>query len=188
VRDDAHVMRRSLPWAAIHGNRKDAAHRAATIVNWWKNLDKSEVVAAGLLIGLGVFIITQASNWQYLTVDGPGPGFFPLWIGIVMSALAALVMTRLVIDAIRRTAAQKVDWKGTGGVLATWAGLAVAIALLKPAGFIASFLLFTIYFVMVTYRRSFLVALAVGLGSSVGFWVLFVKLLRVQLPAGPWGF
>jgi len=172
----------------MHENRKDATHCAATIVNWWKNLNKSELVAAGLLIGLGVFIITQASNWQYLSVDGPGPGFFPLWIGIVMSALAALVVARQVIDAVRRSPAQKIDWKGAGGVLTAWAGLAVAIALLKPAGFIASFLLFTVYFVMVTYRRRFLVALMVGLGSSVAFWLLFVKLLKVQLPAGPWGF
>jgi hypothetical protein len=33
-----------------------------------------------------------------------------------------------------------------------------------------------------------MVALAVELGSSIGFWVLFVMLLEVQLPAGPWGF
>ena len=34
----------------------------------------------------GAYIIVTASRWEYLGQDGPGPGFFPLWYGIAMSA------------------------------------------------------------------------------------------------------
>ena len=34
---------------------------------------------AGLaLAALGIFIVTQAWGWSYMTEEGPGPGFFPL--------------------------------------------------------------------------------------------------------------
>jgi len=81
-----------------------------------------------------------------------------------------------------------VDWSRARPALLGWCGLAVSIALLEPAGFVASFLLLTLFLVKVIYGRSFATALAVGAGASAAFWVLFAKLLQVQLPAGPWGF
>jgi putative tricarboxylic transport membrane protein len=157
-------------------------------VTVWKALNKSELITAFLFIALGAYIIAEASEWPYLTKDGPGPGFFPLWTGICMVALAAALVLLQAVHAIKQGAVEKTNWAGSGRVLTGWAGLMVSIALLKPAGFIVSFLLLTFFLVMGVYRRSLVAALTVGLGSSIGFWVLFVKLLKVQLPAGPWGF
>jgi putative tricarboxylic transport membrane protein len=48
---------------------------------------------SGLVLGgLGAYIIVTASQWEYLGQDGPGPGFFPLWYGIAMSALSLLLV------------------------------------------------------------------------------------------------
>ena len=33
------------------------------------------------------FIVTQARFWNYYTPDGPGPGFFPTWYGLLMIGL-----------------------------------------------------------------------------------------------------
>lgn len=162
--------------------------RAVNIMGLWKALNKSELVTAFLLIGLGVFVLTQAWDWPYLTVDGPGPGFFPLWIGICIIALAALLVALQVVHAIRQGAVEATNWKGAARVLAGWAGLMACIALIEPAGFVASFLLLVMILVIAVFRRTFLAALIVGVSASAGFWVLFVKLLKVQLPAGPWGF
>jgi putative tricarboxylic transport membrane protein len=146
------------------------------------------LTAAALLIALGIFIVVQAVEWPYLNKDGPGPGFFPLWTGICLIALATALVVLQVLHAIRHGPVDKTNWAGAGRVLAGWLGLMIAIALLKPAGFIVSFLLLTVFLVTGIFRRPLMVALAVGLGSSIGFWVLFVMLLEVQLPAGPWGF
>ncbi len=154
----------------------------------WRSLNKSDLVAAMLLIALGVYVVVEAAAWPYLTKDGPGPGFFPLWTGICIVALAAFLVALQMRQALRGEAVEKTRWAGSGRVLAGWAGLMVCVALLKPAGFTVSFLLLTLFLVMGVFRRSLTAALAVGLGSSIGFWFLFVKLLKVQLPAGPWGF
>jgi len=157
-------------------------------VGLWRSLNKSELVAALLLIGLGAFVLARAWDWPYLTPDGPGPGFFPVWIGICIIALAALLVAAQVVRATARSPVAATKWPGAGRVLAGWAGLMVCVALLETAGFTASFLLLTVFLVMVIFRRRFLPALILGVSASAGFWVLFVKLLKVQLPAGPWGF
>ena len=60
---------------------------------------KSGDLWSGLaLAALGVYIIVQARQWDYLTPEGPGAGFFPLWYGVAMVALAAV----LVVSQLRR--------------------------------------------------------------------------------------
>lgn len=154
----------------------------------WRSLNKSELTAATLLIALGIFIVSEAVNWPYLSKDGPGPGFFPLWTGICIIALAGALVVLQSVQAVRGAMIEKTNWAGSGRIFAGWAGLMISIALLEPAGFIVSFLLLCLFLVMGVFRRSLVAALAVGLGSSIGFWLLFVKLLKVRLPEGPWGF
>ena len=61
------------------------------------------------LSALGVYIVIEARQWEYLTPDGPGAGFFPLWYGIAMIVLSAV----LVVSSIRRmrsAADSAIDW------------------------------------------------------------------------------
>jgi putative tricarboxylic transport membrane protein len=152
------------------------------------SLNKSELAAAALLFALGVYIMVQAWNWTYLTPDGPGPGFFPLWTGIAISVLSGAVAVTHVHAALKGGNAERTRWGGSGRVLLGWVGLLGAIALLKPAGFITSLFLLTLFIVLLVFRRRLLTALAVAFGSCAGFWLVFEKLLNVQLPLGPWGF
>jgi putative tricarboxylic transport membrane protein len=157
-------------------------------MNRWRNLNKSELIAAALLFALGLSIIFQALAWTYLTPDGPGPGFFPLWAGIGITVLSAGVAFFHIYAVFNEQPVERTNWDGSARVLAGWAGLAVAIALLKPAGFVVSFFLLTLFLVFFVFRRRFITAFAVGIGSCAGFWLVFEKLLDVQLPIGPWGF
>jgi putative tricarboxylic transport membrane protein len=157
-------------------------------MNRWRNLNKSELVAAAVMFALGVSIMSQAWNWTYLTPDGPGPGFFPLWTGLAITVLSAAVAFYHVYAVLNAEPVESTSWDGGARVLAGWAGLVVAIGLLKPAGFVVSFFLLTLFLVFVVFRRRLVTALAVGVGSCAGFWLVFEKLLNVQLPLGPWGF
>ena len=132
---------------------------------------------SGLALGgLGVYIITQASRWEYLGSDGPGPGFFPLWYGIAMTGLSAA----LVGFSLRNQAA--VDWSGAGRAFATWGAIALAAAALKWAGFLVCFAALTFFVVAVMYRRPLKVAATVALGLTAGFYLVFPLALGVKLP------
>jgi putative tricarboxylic transport membrane protein len=146
-----------------------------------------DIISGGVLAGFGIFIVTEARNWEYLGSDGPGPGFFPLWYGACIIALSLLLMGSSLRRAAGETAAAT-DWREIGRVLASWTGFALCVGLLKVLGFLLAFSLFTFFLVAVMYRRSLGTAVAVAVGMSVGFYLLFPLALNVELPVGKLGF
>jgi len=139
------------------------------------------------LAALGTYIIVQARQWEYLGADGPGPGFFPLWYGIAMTALSGLLV---VSSASRGQGADGggIAWRGIGRALAVWAALAASVAAFKLVGFVVSFAALTFFIVAALYRRRLVVAAAAAAGTAAGFHVLFPVVLGVQLPVGLLGF
>jgi len=126
------------------------------------------------LAALGAYIVVQARGWDYLTEDGPGPGFFPLWYGIAILACSAwLVVSGKTVSA---------DWRGTGRALAAWAAIALSVALLKLVGFALSFGALAFFMVAVMYRRPPAVAALVALCTVAGFYLIFPLALGVALP------
>ena len=138
------------------------------------------------LAALGAYIVVQASRWDYLTPEGPGPGFFPLWYGIAMVALSAV----LVVSHLRRRSSLRktIAWNRVGRALSTWLALVVSIALFKPLGFVISFALLTYFIVAVMYRRPLATAALVAVAGAAGFYLVFDRALNVPLPVGVLGF
>jgi len=129
------------------------------------------------LAALAVYIIVQAAGWEYAGPDGPGPGFFPLWYGIVMAVLSAV----LVVSSVLRKP-ETVDWRGAGRAFAIWLALALSVAALKLVGFVIAFAVLTFFVVAVMYRRPVRVAAIVAVALAAGFYVLFPLVLGVNLP------
>jgi putative tricarboxylic transport membrane protein len=150
-------------------------------------MKKGDILAGLCLVGLGVFIIQQALQLDYINEFGPGPGFRPLWLGIGFLALSS----SLVVMAILRPKSQVAEedsWKEIRRAVATWGGLVAATALLSRLGFILSFALLTGFLVLAMSRRSPLAALTIAAGGALSFYLIFDVLLGLRLPLGPWGF
>jgi len=141
---------------------------------------------SGLALALlGAGIVAQAWQWEYLGPDGPGPGFFPLWYGLAMLALSAL----LVVSNLRRAPRPNpVEWSRVGRALCAWLALAVSVALFKVLGFVVSFALLTYFMVAVMYRKPPKTAALAALASGAGFHLVFDQLLGLSLPSGFLGF
>lgn len=146
-----------------------------------------DLVSSALLAGLGAFIIVEARRWDYMAPDGPGPGFFPMWYGIAMVALA---LGLLVVSLRGRagTSGEPVKWREVGRALYAWAALTACLALLKVLGFMVSLALLTLFIVSVMYRRPLIHGIAAGVLTSAGFYLLFPLALKVELPVGVFGF
>ncbi len=54
--------------------------------------DKGDLVAGAVLAAFGIYVIWVAAKLPYVSDVGPGPGFFPLWLGIGMVVFAAGLM------------------------------------------------------------------------------------------------
>jgi len=146
-----------------------------------------DLVSGALLAGLGVFIIVEARRWDYLTPDGPGPGFFPMWYGIAMVALA-LCLLIVSLKARAGAGGEAINWPEVGRALLSWAALTTCIALLKVLGFMVSLALLTLFIVCVMYRRPLTHGIAAGALTSASFYLLFPLALKVELPVGVLGF
>jgi putative tricarboxylic transport membrane protein len=151
------------------------------------SIKTGDIISGAALAGLGIFIVVQASGWEYIGPDGPGPGFFPLWYGIAMVALSLLLVAMSFAgrDAESR---KTVNWREVASGLSAWAGLALCVGLLKVLGFVLAFGLFVFFLVAVLYRRPLRTAVAVAVGMTLGFYLLFPLALSTELPVGVLGF
>ena len=134
------------------------------------------------LAGLGAYIVGQALGWTYMSEEGPGPGFFPLWYGGAMIVLSLL----LVAGAVLKRPADKVPiaWVEVRRAMLCWAAFVVCIALMRFLGFMVAFALLAWFMVAVMAGKPLKVSLPLAIGGAVGFWLLFDKALDVSLPPG----
>ena len=129
------------------------------------------------LAGLGAYIIVTASRWEYLGQDGPGPGFFPLWYGIVMVVLSAVL-----VGSSLRSSDEAIDWSDARRAFATWGAFMVMVAAFKLVGFLVAFAVLVFFIVAVMYRRPPKVAAITALGMTAAFYVVFPLALGVKVP------
>jgi putative tricarboxylic transport membrane protein len=142
---------------------------------------------SGLALALlGITIVVQAWQWEYLGPEGPGPGFFPLWYGMAILALSALLVVSYWRGASRPRNA--IEWVRVGRALSAWLALAVSVALFKVLGFVVAFALLTYFMVAVMYRRPHKTALLAAAASGAGFYLVFDLALGLALPSGILGF
>lgn len=134
---------------------------------------------SGLALGgLGAYIIVVAASWEYMGQDGPGPGFFPLWYGIVMAVLSLMLM----VSSLASKSGSVIDWSGASSAFATWGAFVLMVATLKAAGFVIGFGALTFFIVLVMYRKPLKVAAFTAIGLAAAFYLVFPLALGVQLP------
>jgi putative tricarboxylic transport membrane protein len=149
--------------------------------------NKSDLVSGACLAAFGVYIAVASSRLAYVSENGPGPGFMPLWLGV---GLIVLALSLIGID-LARPAAERIRKSGNWPVaraLGGWLAVMGGIIVLPRLGFSLGLALLTIFLVVVLDRRSFWTALSVAFGLALSFYVVFVLALGLSLPSGPWGF
>jgi putative tricarboxylic transport membrane protein len=147
-----------------------------------------QVAAWVLLVTCGLFAY---ESFQLKLTDalGPGPGFFPFWLGVLGVALAVVLLRQLRSDQVELGAGVlEFDRAGARSVVQVVVALAVGAALLEVAGFRLSMLLLLGYLLHVLGVQSrFAIAVFAAIGSFGVFYV-FYDLLKVPLPMGILGF
>lgn len=145
---------------------------------------KASVVTAVFLL-MGVWICIEALQVPFGSVRMPGAGFFPLVLGVTLSALAVVLFGR-------EWASREVDaariWPETPDVLYVAGILIVSAWLFERAGFLIAMGVFLAVSIKVLGRGRWLTALATAvIGSVTSYWV-FGRLLQISLPGGLLGF
>lgn len=135
------------------------------------------------LAALGAYIVSEARRWTYMSDDGPGAGFFPLWYGSLMVVLSLVLVAQA---ALRRAPPGEVRWPEVRRALASWLAFVACVALMPWIGFIAGFALLTWFIVAVMARRPHRVAVPVAIGFALLFYGVFDWGLDLTLPRSAW--
>lgn len=153
-------------------------------------LQRGWQVASALFAALFVFAIWKASSLPLKDALGPGPGFFPLWLGILGAVLAVLLFVE--VTRLKENGPGLADLIPDGAaqfrIAAVLVLLAGAILAFDPLGFRLTSFVFTALLLPALGVRSLRVGIPFVLAASVGVFHVFYHWLKVPLPIGPYDY
>ena len=146
-------------------------------------------LAAALLLATFAYFAFESFQLSLRDALGPGPGFFPFWLGVLGAALAVVLLVQVHLNRVDLgTEALAFDRAGVRGVVLVLGGLIAATALLDVIGFRFAMLFLIVYLLVVLGARSRVAIAICALAGSFGVFHVFFDLLKVPLPAGIFGF
>ena len=148
---------------------------------------RADLVGAVVLFVFGAwFALTAGLRYPYWGANGPGSGFFPVWLGIAMAALAVVLFVHA-----RRSREPDVAWlpRGDGArrLFSVLALTALFIMLLKIVGMIGGTALFLLVLLRFVERHTWRVSVAVAVAAAAVNWLVFAYWLQVPFPVGVFG-
>jgi len=128
------------------------------------------VVVGGLQAGIG---------WG---AEGPRPGFFPFYIGLLIIASSAVNLLQIQLtDRWRRFA----EWRQLRQVLQVLVPTAIYVVAIPYVGiYLVSAALIAVFMVWLGKYRWSLTA-AISIGVTIAIYLMFEKFFLVPLPKGP---
>ncbi|KRC70227.1 Tripartite tricarboxylate transporter TctB family protein [compost metagenome] len=135
-----------------------------------------------MFIALGLGFAWQASSYQMGTAARMGPGYFPFWLGIVLSLLGAVVLLGSLSKKAHDTHIDKFDWR----ILFLVVGSVVLYGfILKPLGIYISVFILVVVSSLASHEFSLKVAVANAIFLVVFSYLAFVKGLGLIFPLWP---
>src|SRR5687767_1687993 len=142
-------------------------------------------VAAWTLLAICLLFSYESFQLSLTDTLGPGPGFFPFWLGVLGALLAVALLVQLHLGKVDLgAAALEFDRAGVKSVIQVVVALAAGSALLEIVGFRVSMLLLLGYLLFILGVRSRLAIVVFAAVGSFGVFHVFFHLLRVPLPMG----
>ena len=141
-------------------------------------------VSAVLMVLAGLVIADSMRVGTGWADDGPRAGYFPFYIGLILLAASGFVFVTTLLH-----------WKRLGGTFVTrgefagvWAVLwpsTVAVALMPFTGLYVASAVLIAFFMRRHGHYGWAATLAVSIGVTVAFFLVFERWFLVPLPKGP---
>lgn len=136
-----------------------------------------------------VLICLGSARLPYGDIHNPGPGFFPVWIGILLGSMsvALLVKTsrqREQARMIKELLSERVRWRK---VLSVLLALILYAVLIQYVGFLVVTFFFIAFLLRFVDPQPWRKVIVWGLIGSGGCYLLFDVWMRLRLPKGIFG-
>ena len=145
----------------------------------------AEIAVAAFFFALGALVIYDSqrlgAGWAD---DGPRPGYFPFYVGLIICVSALINMARaLLVPAAKDKAFVEVGQLKM--VLTVLIPTAIYVGAVTWIGIYASSAVFIAFFMRWLGKYLWWKVAAVSIGTVVVFYFIFEKWFQVPLPKGP---
>ena len=144
----------------------------------------AEIVTAGGFFVIGAIVIFDSlrlgMGWKE---DGPQAGYFPFYIGAII-CISSLVNLIMAFAAARRTDSVFVETGQLKLVLSVLMPTAVYVGLIGWTGIYVASTLFVALFMRWLGKYTWWKVVAVSIGNSVVFFLIFEIWFKIPLPKG----
>jgi len=145
----------------------------------------AEIAVAALFLATGALVMYDSvrlgSTWGD---DGPKPGYFPFYIGLIMAVAALVNLARgLIIPADKNgpfVLAGQLKM-----VLTVLVPTAIYVGAISPVGIYVSSIVFIAFFMRWLGKFAWWKVAAVSVGTTVALFLVFERWFLVPLPKGP---
>lgn len=149
---------------------------------------RDDAITAIVLLVFSGFVISEALSMSISAEYGPGPGMFPLILGISLAVLSLLLLW----DGINpRTKDKASKFQNKAGLLASGLmvlGLVGYALVITKLGYLLTTFLLVLFLMGVVARDKLRTTLLTAIAVTVLLYLIFDVGLGVQLPKGPFGF
>lgn len=150
---------------------------------------RADQITGVVLLVFSLAVIQGGWRMPPSNTFGPGAGFLPICLGVLMALLSSL----LLVNASRepREAPGRSpfpDRKALVAIAVSVGSLAAYNVLIEPLGFLLSTALLSAFLLGVVERERWLTTALVAVANAVGLYIVFQVLLGVSLPKNLLGF
>jgi len=145
---------------------------------------RRDLAASLVFLALGIGVCVQAGRLGFGSVHAPEPGFFP-WIGGLMLVGLSVCLFAQALRGRSTVTAQKDEWLGPGLLLAA---LVLYVPFLEPLGYPVTTAALCVVVLRVLKTGRWSVTLGVSVALAMTTYLLFRRVLGVELPPGVFWF
>jgi hypothetical protein len=149
---------------------------------------RAELACAFGLVALAAVFAWYAQELPigWVTGEGPGGGFFPFWLSVIMGAIAVAVGVQEFLrgSAPHRTAKPFFLEGGLRQVLLIAIPGFIMVSLIDVISTYLAAMIFLFYYTRMVGKHSWPISLLVTFAVPVGIFMLFEKFLLIPLPKG----
>ena len=149
---------------------------------------RDNIISSAVLICLSVFMIIEALEMDIMMEYAPGPGLFPMIVGVIMFCLS---LSLLIENLISKKTDKPSAFSNRTGIMSSmklFVGLIVFALLIRPAGYIIAIFLLLLYITLVVEKMRPKTSLIASVVVTAGIVLIFQVALQLRLPKGILGF
>lgn len=145
---------------------------------------RTDQFSALLWLIVGVVVILQSRELDYMAEYGPGPGFLPFWLGVGVIALGIALFAKATFLSEKSETTELPTRHAAYQLILVCAGIFGLALLAGAVGFIICIGVLFFCLLFFVERRGWKFSLVMAIASPLALWLIFELGLDLRLPMG----